>query len=93
MTNDLVRACSINPIFDLLEIYRWAILGGDVSFVEVIGLLLWTVAFTFIFSSGKVNPPMEFDKKITFVDNVVVDYSYVDKHLTLRRCFCWIYRT
>ena len=49
VTNDLVRSLfAINPIFDLLEIYRWAILGGDVSFVEVIGLLLWTVAsFTF----------------------------------------------
>ena len=46
VTNDLVRSLfAINPIFDLLEIYRWAILGGDVSFVEVIGLLLWTVAF------------------------------------------------
>ena len=46
VTNDLVRSLfAINPIFDLLEIYRWAILGGDVSFVEVIGLLVWTVAF------------------------------------------------
>ena len=46
VTNDLVRSLfAINPIFDLLEIYRWAILGGDVSFVEVIGLLLWTMAF------------------------------------------------
>ena len=50
VTDDRLRTLFIvNPMFDVLEIYRWAILGGNVSQAEVIALAIWTIA---LFSFG-----------------------------------------
>ena len=44
VTNDLLRKLFIaNPMFDILEIYRWAILGGQVSYSEVLALAIWVI--------------------------------------------------
>ena len=50
VTDDRLRTLFVvNPMFDVLEIYRWAILGGNVSQAEVIALAIWTIA---LFSFG-----------------------------------------
>ena len=50
VTNDLLQKLFIaNPMFDILEIYRWAILGGQVSYSEVLALAIWTIL---LFSIG-----------------------------------------
>ena len=44
VTNDLLCKLFIaNPMFDILEIYRWAILGGQVSYSEVLALAIWVI--------------------------------------------------
>ncbi len=44
ITDDKIRALFIvNPIFDLLEIYRWSIIGGNISLQEVLSLAIWTI--------------------------------------------------
>lgn len=43
VTNQLVRNLFVlNPMFNILEIYRWSILGGDIAAIEILALFLWT---------------------------------------------------
>jgi len=44
ITNENVKSLFlVNPMFDLLEIYRWAVLGGQVSSIEILALSIWTI--------------------------------------------------
>tara|TARA_Y100001970_G_scaffold20703_1_gene23364 strand:- start:10094 stop:10948 length:855 start_codon:yes stop_codon:yes gene_type:complete len=44
VTNELMRNLFVlNPMFNILELYRWAILGGSISSVELFALAAWTI--------------------------------------------------
>ena len=44
VTNELMRNLFVlNPMFNILELYRWAILGGSISAVELLAMASWTI--------------------------------------------------